>query len=36
MFGCIDIKYITALGHKNEECLRSHDIDGLGEAGIKK
>ena len=28
--------YITALGHENIECLRSHDIDGRGRAEAVK
>ena len=28
--------YITGLGHENEECLRSHVIDGQGEAEAVK
>ena len=28
-------QYITALGHENKECFRSHDIDSRGEADMR-
>ena len=29
-------RYITALAHESKECLRSHDVDGRGEAEAVK
>ena len=36
LYGLVRKQVITALGHENKECLRSHDIDGRGEAEAVK
>ena len=30
------VHYAALIGHENKECLRSHDIDGRGEAETVK